>query len=137
MDVSELQNILIAGGYLNIAAPTGFYGAMTKAAVSAYQGAHGLPQVGIVGPKTRAALNSCNGSSMSTGSMDKEAMIAVLKAKLAELMAQLNALLAAKNATGTSATSTVTIDLGVTTVATSTATTTATTTATNDNAVIV
>jgi peptidoglycan hydrolase-like protein with peptidoglycan-binding domain len=55
--VTQLQQILIADGYLLISAPTGYYGSLTVAAVEAFQKAHGLDQVGIVGPKTRAILN--------------------------------------------------------------------------------
>ena len=36
---------------------TGTFGPLTKAAVKAYQLAHGLDQVGVVGPSTRALLN--------------------------------------------------------------------------------
>ncbi|MCX6757897.1 MAG: peptidoglycan-binding domain-containing protein [Candidatus Nomurabacteria bacterium] len=37
---------------------TGYYGSITKAAVTAYQAAHSLPTVGIVGPLTAASLNA-------------------------------------------------------------------------------
>ena len=63
-DVTELQTILAAGGYLSVA-PTGYYGSLTEAAVEAYQAAHGLSQLGVVGPATRAALNSGAGASSS------------------------------------------------------------------------
>jgi peptidoglycan hydrolase-like protein with peptidoglycan-binding domain len=56
-DVTQLQVVLIAGGFLVIDAPTGYFGKLTFAAVKAYQKAHGLPQVGNVGPLTRAQLN--------------------------------------------------------------------------------
>ena len=54
--VTELQKRLGAEG-LYSGPVTGYFGAMTKAAVIAYQKAHSLPQVGIVGPQTRAVLN--------------------------------------------------------------------------------
>ncbi|MES2202807.1 MAG: Ig-like domain-containing protein [Patescibacteria group bacterium] len=57
-DVSELQRILIASGFLKITAPTGWFGPMTQAAVKLYQKAHGIPALGMVGPLTRAALNA-------------------------------------------------------------------------------
>jgi peptidoglycan hydrolase-like protein with peptidoglycan-binding domain len=38
--------------------PNGNYGPATRAAVTAYQAANGLPTLGIVGPRTRAALNA-------------------------------------------------------------------------------
>ncbi len=36
---------------------TGYFGSLTQAAVEAFQGQHGISQVGYVGPATRAALN--------------------------------------------------------------------------------
>lgn len=58
-DVVELQKVLIAQGHLKIAAPTGYFGPLTFAAVKAYQAAH--PEIGYVtgfcGPLTRAVLN--------------------------------------------------------------------------------
>lgn len=57
-DVTELQAILIASGYLAIPGPTGWYGPMTQMAVKLYQSAHGISFTGYAGPLTRAALNS-------------------------------------------------------------------------------
>ncbi len=63
-DVKQLQSILIAGGYLKIAAPTSFFGPATKAAVIAWQKAVGIsPTSGFVGALSRARLNS----TVSTG----------------------------------------------------------------------
>ncbi len=56
-DVTALQQVLIDAGFLNITTPTGYYGSLTFAAVKKYQAAHGVDQVGIVGPQTRAQLN--------------------------------------------------------------------------------
>ena len=56
-DVSELQKRLVAAGFLNNAI-TGYFGSLTEAAVKSYQAAHGLQQLGVVGPGTRAALNA-------------------------------------------------------------------------------
>jgi len=60
-DVVALQEYLIANGFMptplvgsNV---TGYFGKLTEAAVKAFQKAHGLEPVGIVGPKTRAILN--------------------------------------------------------------------------------
>jgi len=57
-DVSALQQVLVDGGYLNIVAPTGYFGAMTKAALAKYQAENGIaPAIGYFGPKTRAAMS--------------------------------------------------------------------------------
>ena len=56
IEVKALQNILIKLHLLNGTA-TGYYGALTKKAVMAYQKAHGLSQLGNVGPSTRSQLN--------------------------------------------------------------------------------
>jgi hypothetical protein len=56
-EVTQLQTILIAEGYLHIDAPTGYFGALTKAALKKWQKAHGIPPTGYAGPLTRAALN--------------------------------------------------------------------------------
>jgi hypothetical protein len=57
-DVTQLQLILIADGYLKISSPTGYFGAMTRTAVKAYQSANNIyPVSGYVGPITRALLN--------------------------------------------------------------------------------
>lgn len=56
-DVTELQKILIAKGFLKTRA-TGVYGQATRVAVTAYQKANGIAQTGAVGPKTRDALNA-------------------------------------------------------------------------------
>lgn len=57
-DVRKLQALLIAKGYLNARAPTDFYGLLTIKAVKQLQKANGLPQPGVLGPKTRALLNN-------------------------------------------------------------------------------
>jgi hypothetical protein len=57
-DVTELQKVLIADGYLIVKKPTSYFGPATKVAVQKYQKAHGIkPTNGSVGPLTRAALN--------------------------------------------------------------------------------
>jgi hypothetical protein len=58
VQVNALQQTLINLGLLKIAAPTGYFGSLTKTSVMLYQTSRGLPPVGIVGPLTRAALNS-------------------------------------------------------------------------------
>lgn len=57
-DVSALQQRLIDEGYLNLRnGPSGYYGALTQAAVMRYQAARGILQTGFVGPVTRRSLN--------------------------------------------------------------------------------
>lgn len=57
VDVTALQQILISGGYLNISAPTGYFGLLTRAAVSSWQAAKGIsPTAGYFGPLSRATI---------------------------------------------------------------------------------
>ena len=68
LDVTALQEVLAALGNFSGTA-TGYYGTATENAVIAFQAAHGLSQLGVVGPATRAALNSLasGGTTTSTG----------------------------------------------------------------------
>lgn len=56
-EVSMLQERLIGDGFL-VSDVTGYFGSLTRDAVKKFQAAHGIEMVGIVGPKTRAALNT-------------------------------------------------------------------------------
>ena len=60
--VKALQQLLNSLGY-NCGKVDGIFGANTEKAVRAFQKAKGLAVDGIVGPKTRAALNGSSGSS--------------------------------------------------------------------------
>ncbi|MFZ3043756.1 MAG: peptidoglycan-binding domain-containing protein [Minisyncoccia bacterium] len=65
-DVTALQNALKAAGYMSANA-TGYFGALTKAGVAAWQTATGIsPAAGYFGPKSRAAWNLGGGSSTTT-----------------------------------------------------------------------
>ncbi len=87
-DVTELQKILIKAGFLNIPAPTGYFGLLTEAAVVQYQAARGItPTSGYVGPKTRAILNAGTTSVMSDE--QKTLLIKSLQTQLEALMKQL------------------------------------------------
>lgn len=56
-DVTALQQVLISGGYLKIAAPTAYFGPATKAALAAWQKANNVsPAVGYFGALTRAKI---------------------------------------------------------------------------------
>ena len=55
-DVSALQQFLKQQGYYTYPEITGYFGAITKAAVAAFQQAHGIAPLGGVGPQTRAAI---------------------------------------------------------------------------------
>ena len=66
-DVTCLQNVLKSKGHLNYSA-TGYFGSLTKAAVSAWQSASGItPTSGYFGSKSRAAYASMAVSTPSTG----------------------------------------------------------------------
>ncbi|HEX4104196.1 MAG TPA: peptidoglycan-binding domain-containing protein [Candidatus Paceibacterota bacterium] len=68
-EVTQLQQFLISGGYLTaVSAPTGYFGTLTQAAVSAFQAANGItPTAGYFGPKTRAFINAMSTTSTGTG----------------------------------------------------------------------
>ncbi len=55
-EVSELQKRLTASGHFT-ASTTGFFGSLTLEAVKRFQVMHKIDPIGLVGPKTRAALN--------------------------------------------------------------------------------
>ncbi len=60
--VTALQNAL------GVSPATGYFGAITKAAVQSYQTAHGISSTGYFGPLTRASLNgSATSGSTTTG----------------------------------------------------------------------
>ena len=56
-DVARLQAMLIGEKYLEISAPTGWFGPLTLFAVQRYQAVWGIMPTGFVGPVTRAWLN--------------------------------------------------------------------------------
>ena len=56
-EVRELQMRLRALDYFDYPEITGYFGPVTEASVVKFQTANGIDPIGIVGPKTRAALN--------------------------------------------------------------------------------
>jgi spore germination protein YaaH len=56
-DVKRLQDILIKKGYMTVAS-NGYFGPATKAALTAWQKAAGLPATGYFGPLSRAKIGS-------------------------------------------------------------------------------
>ena len=97
--VAALQSVLAANGYLAPTAATGFFGNLTLKAVQEFQceqaivctGADGW---GIVGPKTRAALDALGGGSIGTSTSSSsiaslEAEVQMLEQELQDLEARL------------------------------------------------
>jgi hypothetical protein len=66
--VSQLQQLLISDGYLTaVSAPTGYFGALTQAALGKFQAANGIsPTAGYFGPKTRAFVNAMSSTTTTT-----------------------------------------------------------------------
>ncbi|HWO07017.1 MAG TPA: MBG domain-containing protein [Candidatus Paceibacterota bacterium] len=95
-DVMELQKILIAKGYMKVAA-NGHFGPATEAAVKAYQKANGLEQVGSVGPLTRALLNKCDAPAGGMTEAQKQELIKKLQAQLEALLKQIAEIIAKQN----------------------------------------
>lgn len=94
-DVIALQQILIDAGLLNIPAPTGYFGPLTKAAVIAYQQQHDItPSSGFVGVKTRAVLNA--GTTPTISDEERSLLLENLRKQLEALLQQLQQLLQAQ-----------------------------------------
>jgi peptidoglycan hydrolase-like protein with peptidoglycan-binding domain len=89
-DVTQLQTILIADGYLKIITPTGYFGTLTKVAVEAYQAANNIsPASGYVGPLTRASLNK---GVTPTASQEQSSVLQNLYTELSNALKNLAAL---------------------------------------------
>ncbi len=63
-EVTALQKRLLSLGYLDSSSATGYYGTLTKTAVTRFQQKSGLTADGIAGSKTQAALYSSGAKSM-------------------------------------------------------------------------
>ncbi len=57
-DVTDLQGLLGEQGYLDmpVGVPFGYFGPLTKAALSRYQASIGVPATGYYGPMTRGKI---------------------------------------------------------------------------------
>jgi fibronectin type 3 domain-containing protein len=92
--VSALQSVLAAHSYLASTAATGFFGNLTLGAVQKFQCDNnivcsGAPGWGVVGPKTRAALNALSPSSSPASSLSAiNAEIQALQQELKNLEVQ-------------------------------------------------
>lgn len=64
VEIAELQKLLIAKGYLQ-GTPNGMIYETTRDAIKKFQAANGLTADGVVGLRTRIALNSMQGNSVS------------------------------------------------------------------------
>lgn len=99
-DVKTLQLFLIQKGYLGTGYATGFFGALTQKAVQQFQcdqsvvcsGSPATTGWGLVGAKTRAALNAAYGSSQAASAGASATTLQQLEAQLQALQAQLKAL---------------------------------------------
>lgn len=90
-DVTALQAMLIASGDLAIAAPTGYFGELTRAALGKWQARHGVaPAAGYFGPITRAAIAAMGTPAPTMTDAARAAAIAELLEKVAELQEKLD-----------------------------------------------
>jgi len=79
---------------------TGYYGSLTLSAVKRFQARHGIDQLGIIGPKTRAKLNELSQAPAQAvtaqptlSQAERTQKIEEIRAKLKELMEQLQLLM--------------------------------------------
>jgi hypothetical protein len=92
-DVIALQQFLIDAGYLKIAAPTGYFGEMTRAAVAAWQAARNItPAAGYFGPISRAAMAATGTPAPTMSAEARAALIKDLLEKVLELQEKLDAM---------------------------------------------
>jgi|GEM_PF-2219000 len=58
-EVTQLQKFLMAKAFLAAGNDSGYFGALTEAAVKKWQASKGIDAIGTVGPRTRSALKNC------------------------------------------------------------------------------
>lgn len=93
--VEALQRVL-HDSYSNFPTPTGYFGSVTEAALKQWQKEHGIEPLGILGPKTAAAMNidQCDAPTVEN---PKQALIDALLAQIKILQAKIAEILATKN----------------------------------------
>ncbi|MBI5003610.1 peptidoglycan-binding protein [Candidatus Kaiserbacteria bacterium] len=74
-DVSLLQRLLYSKGLISSSSLTGYFGDLTKNALTQYQSSHGIDAAGVLGPATRAFISAhcaefTNSGGTQTGSSD-------------------------------------------------------------------
>jgi hypothetical protein len=85
--VIALQSQLIAAGYLNLSAPTDYFGPLTQSALINYQKAKGItPANGVYGPLTRASMGG-TASVPTPTTMTREQLIKEIE-RLLKLIAE-------------------------------------------------
>ncbi len=67
-EVLALQKFLTTQ-YVEFKLTTGYYGTVTQAAVTQWQGEHGIAKVGYVGPITAKAMGLCSSTSLTTNTV--------------------------------------------------------------------
>ena len=79
-------------GFLS-ATPSGRYGPATVIAVKKFQNAHGIKQLGNVGPATKNILNQLQVVSANTSTTSKQQQILQIQQEMQQLQVQLNVLM--------------------------------------------
>lgn len=98
-EVNELQEYLIANGFLTTQSTGNFY-SLTRKAVVAYQTSVRLPATGFVGPLTRGLINADLASSTSPDEAQATAIVtpsndtSALQKQLSDLLTQVQVLIA-------------------------------------------
>ncbi len=84
-DVTQLQNRLLALGYMDYPNATGYYGAVTKTAVIRFQSNNSLSADGVAGPLTQNKLYSSTAKSLLLKEGSSGEAVKALQLKLKEL----------------------------------------------------
>lgn len=87
-DVKRMQLVLVMNGFLVNEHATGYFGALTKAALIKFQTKHGITATGYFGPLTIAKMNALptDGTIVNTLTVPSAAVSGSKDAKIAELL---------------------------------------------------